>query len=364
MACLSDTQQNQPTFVAMSTGIGSDGRQVGPVANMEPAVERPRGDDGTSNRRMSSKKAGKQPAVPKTSRASTRKRKLREVTGRATDEEVEAAVQSPKRNSSEEVFESTAPAKTNDEVTSDILPPWTQRPANHFRDTVGDVTDEAMSINGFVRELSAETELYPTEPSNSTKHAGPSAQMTLIDTTIDPSTNEKHLTRQSDLIPLMPSSLPPDGSEVVEEIEQRPPESNLKCAPKASPATRAPVEFLYRVVCRYPEIQSLFWNPEGSFRNKTLACLEEELPIQLEWSQFPYLQFRLTAPNTRAEHLVCRGREDQFDALKRHLTGIIRDCIANAPCGKTVLVEIDIEPLADMNSVRKLTDREVMDFEW
>lgn len=137
-----------------------------------------------------------------------------------------------------------------------------------------------------------------------------------------------------------------------------------KDVPKAAPVGQARVEFLYRVVCRYPELQSFSWKPEGSFRNKTLSRLEEELPIHLEWSQFQHLHFRLIAPNARAEHLVCRGREDQFDSLKRHLAGIIRDCIVNTPCDKTVLVEIDIEPLADVNSVRKSTETEVMDFDW
>lgn len=325
---------------------------------MEPSVEGTRGNDETSNRGMSSKKAGKQPAVPKKTRVSTRKRKLRDITGRAREEEVEAAMQSAERQSSPEVVESLAPAETNNEVTSDILPPWNRRPANHFRDTVSEVTDENISLNGLECQLIAEPGLDATQPSNSTNHAGPSAQIPLADTTSNPSIEEKHPTRQVFPSPLI-SSLPPEDREVVEE---RPTEN--RGAPAALPVMQAPVEFLYRVVCHHPKIQSLFWNPEGRFRNKTLACLEEELPIQLEWSQFPYLQFRLTAPNTRAEHLVSRGREDQFDALKRHLTGIIRDCIANAPCGKMVLVEIDIEPLADANSVRKSTDKEVMDFEW
>lgn len=343
----------------MSTGIGSNGPQVAPVANMEPSTERPKSHEVKSTRRISSKRAGKQPAGPRTSRISPRKRKLRDVTGRATEDQVRAALQSPERNSSPEVVETTVPAETNNEVTSDILPPWAQRPENRFRATVSEVTDEDISVNGFVRHLNADTGLDPLEPSNNTNHAGPSAQVPVTETVPKPSIEVKPPTRESSPIPLISSSIPPEGRDLVDEIP-----IETKNTPPAPPARQAPVEFLYRVVCRYPEIQSLFWKPEGSFRNKTLASLEGELPIQLEWRQFQYLHFQLTAPNTRAEHLVCRGREDQFDALKRHLTGIIRDCIANAPCGKTVLVEIDIEPLADVNSVRKSTDKEVMDFEW
>lgn len=344
----------------MSTGIASNGKQVAPVANMEPSVKRPRSNDTTSTRRMSSKRAGKQPAVPKKSRASPRKRKLRNMTGCATEEQFWAAIQSPERNTTPEAVESTSPAETdNVAITSDILPPWTQTPANRFRATVSDVTDEDISVNGFVRQLNGETGLDPFEPSFSTTHAGPSRHVPLAETAPHPSIEANSVTGHSPPTPLILSSVPLQGSEVADE---KPIEN--KNAPQTPPVRQAPVEFLYRVVCRYPERQSLFWKPEGSFRNKTLASLEEEIPIHLEWSQFPYLHFRLTAPNTRAEHLVCRGREDQFDALKRHLAGLIRDCIADTPCGRTVLVEIDIEPLADVSSVRKSTSSEVMDFEW
>ncbi|KAG6368566.1 hypothetical protein INS49_002779 [Diaporthe citri] len=356
-------QPDQPTFAVMSTGIGSDGRQVAPVANMEPLTKGPRGDTTTSTRHMSSKRAGKQPAGPRTSRVSPRKRKLRNMTGRATEEEVSVALQSPGRNPSPEVVvENIAPAETNSAVTSDILPPWTQRPANRFRATVSGVTDEDVSVNGFIHQLNTEPGLDATEPSNSTNHAGPSTKVTRAEAAPQPSIEVESVTRQSSpvsLFTLLADVFPPEGRKVVDE---RPAEN--KDAPQAPPVGPARVEFLYRVVCRYPEHQSFSWKPEGSFRSKTLSRLEEELPIHLEWSQFQHLHFRVTAPNARAEHLVCRGREDQFDALKRHLVGFIRDCIADTPCVKTVLVEIDIEPLADVNSVRKSTDREVMDFDW
>lgn len=352
--------QDQPTFAVMSTGVGSDGRQVAPVANMEPVTKQPRGDNITSTRHMSSKRAGKQPAVPRISRISPRKRKLRSMTGRATEEEVSVALQSPERNPSPEVTENIAPAETSGVITSDIFPPWTQRPPNRFRATVSEVTDEDVSVNGFIRQLNTESGFGATEPSNSTSHAGPSTEVTWTEAAPQPSIEVKPATRQSSPIPPISSSVPLESREVVDE---RPAEN--KHAPQAPPVGQVRVEFLYRVLCRYPEHQSFSWKPEGSFRSKTLSRLEEELPIRLEWSQFQHLHFRVTAPNARAEHLVCRGREDQFDALKRHLVGFIRGCIADTPCDKTVLVEIDIEPLADVDSVRKSTDRDViMDFDW
>lgn len=329
---------------------------------MEPITKRPRGNNITSTRRMSAKRAGKQPAGPRKSRVSPRKRKLRNMTGRATEEEVSVALQSPERNPSPEVIEHIVPTETKSVVTSDILPPWTQRPANRFRATVSEVTDEDVSVNGFIHQLNTEPGLDATEPSNSTNHAGPSTKVTRTEAAPQPSIEVESATRKSspaDLLTLIRWAFPPEGREVVDE---RPAEN--KDAPQAPPVEQARVEFLYRVVCRYPEHQSFSWKPEGSFRSKTLSRLEEELPIHLEWSQFQHLHFRLTAPNARAEHLVCRGREDQFDALKRHLVGFIRGCIADTPCGKTVLVEIDIEPLSDVISVGKSMDGVIMDFDW
>jgi hypothetical protein len=169
----------------------------------------------------------------------------------------------------------------------------------------------------------------------------------------------KTATKPSSPKPSTSSSFPAEGREAVDE-------TSLKNAdaPQAPPTGQARVDFLYRVVCHYPQRQSLHWKPEGSFRDKTLAKLEEEISAHLKWSEFQYLHFRLDAPNTRAEQLVCRGREDQFDTLKRHLAGFIRGCIADTPCDRTLLVAIDIEPLLDVNSVGKWTDSQVMDFEW
>lgn len=322
---------------------------------MEPSTKRARGDDKGSAR-MSSKRAGKQPAVPRKSRISPRKRRLRGMADRATDEEVNAALQSPERNPSPEIVESPAPAETNYVVTSDIFPPWSRGPANPYGATVSDVLNEDISVNTFVRQLNAEAGLGSTDPNNSTNHAASSAQVTMTEAAPRPSIEVKSASRQPSPIPLISSSVPAEGREVVDEV--------IKDAPPAPPVGQARVEFLYRAVCRYPERQRFSWKPEGSFRNKTLAELEDELPVHLDWSHFQYLHFRLSAPNTRADQMVCRGREDQFDALKRYLAGFIRDCIADTPCGQTVFVEIDIEPLADVNSLKKSTNTEVMDFDW
>lgn len=344
----------------MSTGIDNDRRQVAPIANMEPSIKRPRGDDRYSAR-MSSKRAGKQPAGVGKSRISLRKRKLRNVSDRAKEDEVEAAIQSPERSPSPQLVGSPTPAKANHFVTSDILPPWNHVPENRLRATVSEVTDEGFSVNSFVRQLGSETGPEPTEPSNTTNYVGPSAPVIMTGAapqlSIEVETDQRLASPDS----VVPSSVPPETNHVVEE---RPAEN--KTTPQATrpPVGQPRVEFTYCVVCRSPELQSIFWKPKGRFRNKTLSELEEELPIDLDWSQFQYLHFQLTAPNTRAEHLVSRGREDQFDSMKRRLAVIIRDCIANTPHGKTILVDIDIEPLSDENALRKSADSEVMDFEW
>ncbi|KAG8158358.1 hypothetical protein KVR01_012119 [Diaporthe batatas] len=351
--------QDQPTFAVISTGIDDDGHQVAPVANMDPSTMPPRGDD-RSSARMSKKRAGKQPAGVCKSRISPRKRKLRSVRDQATEDEVQAAIQSPQRSPSPPVVAGPAPAETNHRVTSDIVPPWDRDRASRLR-TMSEVTDQAFSVNGFVRELGSATGPEPTEPGNTTNHAEDLAQPTATKATPQPSIEVKSPTTRASLIPLVSSSVPPENIGVVGE---RPIENKLLL--QATPPVGQPprVEFTYCVVCRYPELQSKSWKPEGSFRNKTLSKLEEELPIHLDWSQFQYLHFDLTAPNTHAEHLVRHGSEDQFDFMKRQLAVIIRDCIANTPRGKTITVGIVIEPLPDENALKKSADNEVMDFEW
>jgi hypothetical protein len=91
----------------------------------------------------------------------------------------------------------------------------------------------------------------------------------------------------------------------------------------------------------------------------------EELSVDLKWPQFQHLHFRLTAPNTRAEQSVRRGREDRFGAVKRYFGNFIRDCIKDTTGNETVFAEIDIELLADGHSARKWwTDKDIIDFDW
>jgi hypothetical protein len=123
------------------------------------------------------------------------------------------------------------------------------------------------------------------------------------------------------------------------------------------------VDFIFRAVSHHPKRQSFPLGTEGSFHDMTLAQLEQLL-MHLGWSQFRYLRFVLVAPNTYAEEMVCRGREDRFNALKRHFAALIQECIADTPCGKIVLVEIEIEPLPSADSVWKRTDTRDMQFDW
>lgn len=341
-----------------STGVGNDGRQVAPFADMEPTATRSRGDERSFTPPISSRRAGKQPTSLWTSRASPRKRKQRDVPGFATAEQISAAFRAL-----EPVVESPAPAEPCNLVTSDCLPTFTREATYPSRPTVEGVTDEEESVNAFVDKaivrLNTETALQPAGPSHSATDVAPSVRFAPAEAAPGHSPTAEPAMRQSSPMPMTSHSVPAEDREAVDET----PIEN-KDAPRAPPVGQARVDFLYRVVCHYPQRRSFLWKPEGGFRNKTLAKLDEEISAQLQWSQFQYLYFRLVAPNTRAEQMVSRGREDQFDALKRHLAGFIRDCIADTPCDETVLVEIDIEPLLDVNSVRKSTDEEVMDFDW
>lgn len=332
---------------------------------MEPSPKQKRGHDGTSDRPMSSKRAGKQPAEVWTSRVSPRKRKQRHVPGSATAEQLSAAFQCLERTPSSEIVENPAPAGPNNMVASGSLSTCNLGATYPLMASVEDVADEDESMNAFVGktilDMNSETGPRSTEQSHRAIDVGPSAQVTLAEAAHEPSVMVKPATTQSSPIPSIFSSAPEEAREVLCEMH-----IEDKDAPQAPPTGQARVDFLYRVVCHHPQRHSFSWKPEGGLRKKTLAGLEEELSMhsELEWSQFQYLHFRLVAPNTRAEQLVCRGSEEQFDALKRHLGGFIRDCVADTPCDKTVFIEIDIEPLVDLNSVRKSTDREVMDVDW
>jgi hypothetical protein len=123
------------------------------------------------------------------------------------------------------------------------------------------------------------------------------------------------------------------------------------------------VDFIFRAVSHHPKRQSFPLGAEGSFRDMTLAQVEQRL-IHLGWSQFRYLRFVLVAPGTYAEEMVCCGREDRFDSSKRHFATLIQECIAGTPSGKIVLVEIDIEPLLSADSVRQRTDTRDIQFDW
>jgi hypothetical protein len=132
---------------------------------------------------------------------------------------------------------------------------------------------------------------------------------------------------------------------------------------------QASVEFLYRVVCHHNQRISFDWKPEKSFRNMTIAELDVALSKLLEWSQFQHLQFRLTAPRTRAEQLISRGLgkrfgENHFDAMKEHFAAFVKECITEMTRGETLLIAIDIEALAEVDLARKRRGREVMDFCW
>lgn len=325
---------------------------------MDPSATRPRGDDRSPTPPMSSKRAGKQPAGLRTSRSSPRKRKQRDAPGFATAEQISAAFRDL-----EPIVESPAPAEPYNLVTSDCLPTFTREATYPLRPTVESVTDEEESVNAFVDkaivQLNTETGPQPAGHSHSAADVAPSVRFAPAEAAPGHSPTARPVTRQSSPIPVVSCSVPAGGRGV--DDDHMPIENNA--VPRAPPMGQGRVRFLYRMVCP-SQGQIFFWKPEGGFRNKTLAKLEEETSVHLEWSQFQYLHFRLIAPKTRAEQMVCRGEEDQFDDMKRELAGFIRRCIAETPSDKTVLVKIDIEPLSDVNSVRNSADSEAMDLDW
>lgn len=326
---------------------------------MEESARRLRGNERPLARLMPLKRTGKRLACLGTNRVSRRRRQRQHASRSATRDQHPAPAPSLQHSNSD-LAESPAPTHWNKVVTSSNLSDCNHGSAYSPRATVRDAAGEERSGNAprDKATLQPNTGIRLGRLNDKTADAAPSAHVALTEPAPQPSIDVSPPKTQPSSISLVSPSVPAEGRGVVDAVH--------KDGRQAPPVGQARVEFLYRVgYYRYPELQSFSWKPEGSFQNKTLAELVDELPTQLERSQFEYLYFRLTAPKARAEHLVSRGREDHFDALKRHLVGIIRDCIADAPCGERLLVEFDIELLADKNSVRKSwTDKEVADFEW
>ncbi|KXH39669.1 hypothetical protein CSAL01_02993 [Colletotrichum salicis] len=358
---------NQHTLESISSAAPNDDRQFAPYADMGPPPKRPRLDKaksaGTNIKATKKPRADKPPIGLRTHRISPRKRIIRQPANSATPEQLSALLD----NIASPEIDDDSVAPEPQPVADDVSPPGLQGRLSRLQATVETVTNEDVSPNAYADEaviqLRTETEMHQSQPEESCHTNEPSAPMQPIDAALD--------------IPLAPHPTVPAAPQIddpsalpeivksAEAVVQKP--TIVNQPPKDAPVRQLEVDFVYRVVTSHPTRQSCTWEPEGSFRSKTLAELVEELPklpLQFEWSELKCLLFRLEARNTAVQERVHNGREAGFESLKRILARFIRECIAETPPGESVSVFLEIEPLTTLDYVKKAAEVENIDFSW
>ncbi|KAK1676287.1 hypothetical protein BDP55DRAFT_662195 [Colletotrichum godetiae] len=338
-----NTSLNYHTFAAMSSAGPNEDRQFAPYAEMnpsEPPAKRQKVDNIESSDQKSKEKRDKTPTDIRTSRVSPRKRKIPQRDGFATAEQLSAIDD----NYPSEIDNAAISSEAHLEASGGSFTGARGGPDVRARvDSVEDFADET------IVQQNTEIEMHsprPDEDVNSPEASAP----------VDPS---RQATPGVDRKKAVSSLADMRRSET---MAPEPVESfNL---PQTASLRQARVKFVYRIITRYPSRRSCIWKPKGSFRTKTLAELEDELPLQFERSKLQHLLLRMEARDTHAEQMILCGREDEFDALKRHLADFIRDCIAESIPGEEVSVFIDIEPLSTSDSTEKSSEVEHIAFEW
>ncbi|KXH41655.1 hypothetical protein CNYM01_09832 [Colletotrichum nymphaeae SA-01] len=335
----------------------TEDRQFAPYAEMnpsEPPTKRPRVDSIDSSHQTSKEKRDNTPVGPRGSRTSSRKRQEPQRDGFATGQRLSEALQAMEDECSLERDAGAISCEANLEVPDSSFTGVRGEPGLHIRENNAEnVTDRETSTDAFademISQLNAETEMHSLqheEVITSTETSAPADTSRQMSPAVERKKTVSFLAdmRRSETMAVEPN----------ESID----------SPQTTPLRQARVKFVYRIITRYPTRRSCIWKPRGSFRTKTLAELEDELPLQFERSELKYLLIRLEARDTHADQIVSCGREDEFDALKRHLVDFIRCCIAESLPDEVVSVFIDIEPLPTLDSTEKSSERELITFDW
>ncbi|KAK2024647.1 hypothetical protein LX32DRAFT_666544 [Colletotrichum zoysiae] len=302
--------------------MSSGNPPAAPTADMHPFMEHPKTNEPTSTPATSSRRGQKRPAPAVASRSSSRKKTARREDFHATQEQHAAA-----GTASAAEAEPTGNPLTSVRGRMDNVRPTTESSADAAP------TDAAAGT----ANLRNDSELRERETTRSVVRNTQSSQA-------------KGKARASPLHPLRPlSPAIPSSSSAIRHADQVPDTGRSEgqmTAPEPSPRGEGRLDFRYRVISHYPRHRSVPWQ-SGKIGSKTLADLEDELPLDLDASRASVLRFLVTTPGTSAEHLVSRGREDEFDALKQHFSYWIRNQIAKEADGKSLMVQFEIEALTD-----------------
>ncbi|KAK2039033.1 hypothetical protein LZ31DRAFT_559097 [Colletotrichum somersetense] len=327
------TQQCRNVWALMSSG----NPPAAPIADMHPFTEHPKTNEPTSAPTTSSRRGQKRPAPAVASRASSRKKTARRENFHATQEQVDEALGSPKRPSvAEHAAASTASAAEAEPIGNPLI---------SVRGQMGNIR--------LTTESSADA--APTDAAAGTANLRNDGELRERETTRSVVRNTqsslaKGKAKANPLDPPRPHSpAVPSSSSAIRHADEVPGtgrSGGQRRAPEPSPRGEARLDFRYRVTSHYPRHWSVPWQ-SGKIGSKTLADLENELPLDLDASRARVLRFLVTTPGTSAEHLVSRGREDEFDALKQHFSYWIRNQIAKEADGKSLMVQFEIEALTD-----------------
>ncbi|KAI3547704.1 hypothetical protein CABS01_08055 [Colletotrichum abscissum] len=351
-----ENNSNDPYNLTSSTGPMED-RQLAPYAEMnpsEPPPKRPRVDTMQSLHQTSKKKRDEAPVDPQTSLTSPRKRNAPQRDGILTGERLSEALQAMDKDSPPEMNAGTMSSGAHLEVPGGSVTGGQAESDLHKGEAnAEDVEDREDSVDAFIdeatKQLYVETDtrsIQQDEVISSTEASAP------VDTSCPTSPTMEHRKTVSFLVDMRRSQ-----TMAVEPIEN-------DGSSQTAPLRQARVKFVYRIITRSPTRRSCIWKPRGSFRTKTLAELENELPLEFERSELKYLLIRLEARDTHADQIIPCGREDEFDALKRHLVDFIRHCVVESLPGEEVSVFIDIEPLSTLDSMEKSSEVEHIMFDW
>ncbi|KAH0419708.1 hypothetical protein CcaCcLH18_14317 [Colletotrichum camelliae] len=134
--------------------------------------------------------------------------------------------------------------------------------------------------------------------------------------------------------------------------------------------SKVQVRFKYSVLVHYPKHMRKTWKPRGSFAEKSLSTVAEELgqemadgiPLHDEAPRIESWRFAVRGSNAHFRYEVgCEG-EDEFREMKRQMMGDVASSI-QGPSDRTKSWEIDIEILGDKDPTARMSVGDI-DFKW
>ncbi|KAK1839743.1 hypothetical protein CCHR01_17627 [Colletotrichum chrysophilum] len=134
--------------------------------------------------------------------------------------------------------------------------------------------------------------------------------------------------------------------------------------------SKVEVRFKYSVLVHYPKHLRKTWKPKGSFAEKSLSMVAEELeqeladriPLHDEAPRIESWRFAVRGVNAHFRYEVGREGEDEFREMKRQMMGDVASSV-QGPSDRANLWEIDIEILGNKDPTVRMNVSDI-DFKW